>query len=564
MTMDGGTSTPLCRGAVIGLRGESREDAIRAHLATEDRIRGQSSMSQTITQTLVAVDAAEFEKRIRRQIESLAYLPTAVAVAMKFMELGSNLDAEPGDYAKIIGADSSLSAKLLALANSPYFGVRNRVTTVRNAVNLLGLGTIRTIAISYCMAGLHNDLRLTRTESRRFWEASLCKAVAARCYAAKLEPSLADEAFVAGLFEDFAAPVIYAVAREPYMAILTNRSISARDQLEEERNMLGLDHTEVGRILAQKLNLPEIFVDSVAFHHNSERLNELLLHKVTAQAVQVSALFPHLLEAWNQEDADELCRGIDSGPLAGKLTSAEFLQEVQASVDEYYHYFDQGGGMETRLADLLIQTAREGADHTEHLVRTVHQMMQDTASMGFEMSQLIRSNSQLMDKATRDQLTGLLNREGFSSAADRLLDQSARYSTGFALAFFDIDHFKRYNDVYGHQFGDRVLTSIAACLKEGIREQDLAARMGGDEFTLLLGDCEESDARGRLERILARAAATFVGRADDKVRPTLSAGLVCVRPSDTRHSLHTLIERADQLMYQSKQAGGNRMHYGTI
>jgi two-component system, cell cycle response regulator len=513
---------------------------------------------------VAAAGPAGFERLIRERIESLAYLPTAVAVAMKLMQLGSNPEAEPSDYAKIISADSSLSAKLLALANSPYFGVRNRITTVRNAVNLLGLGTIRTMTISYCMAGLHNDLRLTRTESRRFWEAALCKAVAARCYAARLEPSLADEAFVAGLFEDLAAPVMYSVAREPYMTILTNRSTDIRAQLETERDLLGLDHTEVGRILAQKLGLPEVFVDTVAFHHNCGRLNELLQHKVTAQAVHVSALFPHILDAWNQGDADELCREIDGGPLAGRLTSSEFLQEVQVSVDEYYHYFEQSGGMETRLADLLIQTAREGADHMEHLVRTVHQMMRETASMGVEMSQLIESNTQLKDKVTRDPLTGLLNREGFSTDAERLMEQSARYATGFAVAYFDIDHFKRYNDVYGHQFGDRVLTSVAVCLKEGIREQDLVARLGGDEFALLLGDCEEAEARGRLERILARVASTSVGRLDDKVQPTLSAGLLLVRASSARHSLHSLIEQADQLMYQSKQAGGNRVHCGVI
>ncbi len=507
---------------------------------------------------------AAFEKQIRQRIDSLAYLPTAVAVAMKFMQLGSSLDAEPSDYAKIIGADSSLSAKLLALANSPYFGVRNRVTTVRHAVNLLGLGTIRTMAVSYCMAGLHNDLRLTRAESRRFWEASLCKAVAARCLAARLEPALAEEAFVAGLFEDFAAPVMYAIAKQPYMDILTDRSNDARTQLEKERDLLGLDHTEVGRILAQKLELPEVFVDTIAFHHNRERLNELLQHKVTAQAVHVSAIFPHMLDTWNQNDADEVCREIEGGALAGKLTSAAFLKEVQATVDEYYQYFEQGGGMETRLADLLIQTAREGADHTERLVRTVHQMMQDTASMGFEMNQLIQSNTQLRDKATRDQLTGLLNRDGFFADAERLLEQSARYGTGFALAYFDIDHFKRYNDVYGHQFGDRVLTTIAICLKEGIRDQDLAARVGGDEFTLLLGDCEEAEARSRIERILAQAAATSVGRSEDKMRPTLSAGLLCVRPGDTQRSLHDLLEQADRLMYQSKQSGGNRMHSGVI
>jgi HD-like signal output (HDOD) protein len=80
-------------------------------------------------------------QQLQARIDSLSYLPTAAAVAMKFVELGQNPNAEPGDYAQIIGADSSLSTKLLALANSSWAGVRNQVTTVRMAVNLLGLGT---------------------------------------------------------------------------------------------------------------------------------------------------------------------------------------------------------------------------------------------------------------------------------------------------------------------------------------------------------------------------------------------------------------------------------------
>ena len=89
-------------------------------------------------------------------------------------------EAGPGEYAKIICSDSALSSKLLSLANSSWFGVRNQVTKPLMAINLLGLGTVRTLAISYCLTGLHNNLGLSADESRTFWTASLSKAVAAR------------------------------------------------------------------------------------------------------------------------------------------------------------------------------------------------------------------------------------------------------------------------------------------------------------------------------------------------------------------------------------------------
>lgn len=514
--------------------------------------------------TTCMADAAGLEKQIRTRIESLSYLPTTMAVAVKFMRLRADAEAGPNDYAKVISADSSLSTKLLALANSPWFGVRNRVTTVRHAVNLLGLGTVRTMAISYCMAGLHNELRLTREESRRFWEASLFKAVAARCCAAKIAPAVAEEAFVAGLLEDLAVPLMYAVAKEQYIAILSDPLIDIRTQLRKERELFHLDHTEVGRILAQKLDLPEIFVDVIAFHHNHDRLRELLAQDATACAIHAAALFPHLLDAWNHQDTEELCRAIDEGVVSGKTTSAAFVQEVQNGAHAYYRYFDEAGGTETQIADLMIATARENADNTEHLIRAVHQLMADTANMNLEMSQLIQHNTKLQDKATRDQLTGLLNREALVAQADRILEQSARYRTGLALAYLDIDRFKHFNDTYGHAFGDRMLVSIAACLKAALREHDLAARVGGDEFVLLLHDCGETEARETLEKILARVAATSIGRSCDHVQASLSAGLVCVRASGSPQSLQNLIEQADELMYQSKQAGGNRVHSKVI
>ncbi|MGQ9651304.1 MAG: sensor domain-containing diguanylate cyclase [Phycisphaerae bacterium] len=516
-------------------------------------------MSQMTISAAVGNAPTTLEQQIRTRIESLSHLPTTVAVAMKLVELRNNPDAEPSEYAKVIGADASLSAKLLALANSPWFGIRNKITTVRNAINLLGLGTVRTMAISYCMAGLHNELRLSRNESRRFWETCLCKAVAARCCAQKLNHAVAEEAFVAGLFEDLAVPVMYSVARQQYLAILADPACDVQSQLQREHDLFHLDHTEFGRILAQKLELPEVFVDAIAFHHDRKRLKTFLTNEATAQALHIAALFPHILDAWNAQDANELCCIIDETEGLNDTGPTAFLQEVQNGIDEYYRFFDEGGRLDKQLSDLLIQTAKEGSENTEHLVKTVHRLMQEAASAGLQMNQLIDRNTTLTDKTTRDQLTNLLNREGFAASAEQILAKASRYGNSFAVAFFDIDRFKAFNDTYGHQFGDRVLTSIAQCFTTFTRKQDIKARVGGDEFILLLPDCGQAEAQDTVKRLLEQVAAAPIGRHTDQAQATLSAGLLYVTPSHTQHPLEGLIDAADKLMYESKQAGGNRI-----
>ena len=102
-----------------------------------------------ITQTTIKTprrDTAEsLERRVRQHIESLSYLPSSSAVAMKFVELGQDLDSEPREYARVIGSDPALSAKILCLVNSSWFAVRQNVTSVAQAVNLLGLGRRRAL-----------------------------------------------------------------------------------------------------------------------------------------------------------------------------------------------------------------------------------------------------------------------------------------------------------------------------------------------------------------------------------------------------------------------------------
>lgn len=504
-------------------------------------------------------DGAALEQRIRAKIESLSYLPTTAAVAMKFIELGKNPDAEPADYAKVISADSSLSSKLLALANSPWFGVRNKVTSVKLAINLLGLGTVRTLAISYCMAGLHNGLRLKPADSRMFWEASLCRATAARHCAMLLEPATADEAFVSGMFQDFALPIMYAVAAEPMLEILKDPKITRQQQLQRERGLCRLDHTEIGRILAQKMELPEVFVDSVAFHHHLDKLTDFLEKESLGKAIYASSLFPPLLQAWNRQDADELCRFLVENCQVKADGVGTFFSKVQEEFNQLYRHFEDTGNSGSRLADLLVEAAKEEADYTTALVRTVNELMQDAAKMGVEVSQLMQAHNKLEDKAQRDPLTGLLNRDGLSLRAVDLLAMAARYKIGFAVAFFDVDKFKSINDELGHEFGDRALKLIAERITEVTRQQDVAARLGGDEFVMMVYDCREADAIQIVQRILDHIAAQPIGKGKRTAKISLSAGFLYVEPSNVTRELDTLLSEADKLMYLAKQSGGNRI-----
>lgn len=519
-------------------------------------------MSQTIAKIEPVNAPDNLERQIRARIDSLSYLPTTAAVAMKFVELGKKPEAEPSEYAKVISADTSLSSKILALANSSWAGVRNKVTNVRTAVNLLGLGTVRTLAISYCMTGLHNELRLSPEESHMFWESSLCKAVVAKKYASLFDPKVGDEAFVAGLFQDFAITVMYSAGREQFLAILRDPDANIQGQLRKEREAFRMDHAEVGRMVAQKLELPDFYIDAVAFHHSYDKLIEFIESEPVADAVYISSLFPHMLNVWHRDDASALRAFLQEHAPSTDIDM--YLGEVQKEFDQTYGFFHEGGAPDTRLTELLENVTREVADRTTELVGTVNELMHQAASMGKEMNELLKQQDNLQDKTIRDPLTGALNREGFTAQANELLAKAARYGIGFAVAYLDIDGFKRVNDEFGHEFGDLALKSVVAEMTDALPPNHLFGRMGGDEFVLLLNECSQKDAEKIVECIISNVAKQPVNKRGQSAQIYVSAGMLYVRASSREHQLDAVVNAADKLMYHAKRAGGNQAATRTL
>jgi diguanylate cyclase (GGDEF)-like protein/PAS domain S-box-containing protein len=173
-----------------------------------------------------------------------------------------------------------------------------------------------------------------------------------------------------------------------------------------------------------------------------------------------------------------------------------------------------------------------------------------------DISERRRREEALATLAATDMLTGLPNRRSFMASLDAALNESCcRSGPHSILLMADIDHFKRVNDTYGHLVGDTVLQHVAHMLRQGLRQQDSAGRIGGEEFTVLLHSISVEEGLALANRIRQVLADTPASTSAGSIPVTISMGLVVLDGSDATRSL----SRADEALYAAKNAGRNRV-----
>lgn len=176
----------------------------------------------------------------------------------------------------------------------------------------------------------------------------------------------------------------------------------------------------------------------------------------------------------------------------------------------------------------------------------------------FRLSWDLEQARGLADELARtDELTGINNRRAFTDLGEQELQEARRYDRPLALVAFDIDRFKAINDTFGHAAGDRVLHAIGTELRRVVRAPDIAGRLGGEEFAVLLPETDETKALLFAERLRADFAALAVSYDNTTIRFTCSFG-VATRTEDLK-ALDALLNRADGAMYRAKDAGRNRV-----
>jgi len=197
--------------------------------------------------------------------------------------------------------------------------------------------------------------------------------------------------------------------------------------------------------------------------------------------------------------------------------------------------------------DIGVSTARR-AQMVESRLRSTNRRLE-------------RINAELHDLALRDPLTGIANRRAFDQVAARMWERARLEGTPSAVLWLDVDAFKKYNDRYGHDAGDVVLTRVAHALAATFqRTDDMVARVGGEEFAVLIVGCTREDAQRQAARAVVAVRRLDIehleGRAEDRV--TVSIGLWSGVPKPAV-PFATVAKRADEALYAAKQLGGHRV-----
>ncbi|MFC3282386.1 biofilm regulation diguanylate cyclase SiaD [Litchfieldella rifensis] len=231
----------------------------------------------------------------------------------------------------------------------------------------------------------------------------------------------------------------------------------------------------------------------------------------------------------------------------------------EALEDLYRHHLEEKERLERliSISDTYQRYAREDELSARQRYDKALKRQAKLSRISDRYQQLMREhNLALKQDSTHDPLTGLPNRRLFGERLKQEAKCAKRHPQSYTLAMLDIDHFKRINDRHGHDVGDQVLVAIAHVMRQELRDYDLCARWGGEEFLLLLADTQLEEAHAIVDRLRQRLSEIPITVGDMTLSITASAGLSEHRNGE--NPLEETLHRADQALLRAKRSGRDR------
>lgn len=263
-----------------------------------------------------------------------------------------------------------------------------------------------------------------------------------------------------------------------------------------------------------------------------------------AQNSNFFSLFPEIDRPW-------FSRKVESVATLG--TPAFTVWEQRPYLLRFKSYQPITGQEEFMYQNTTLLPLRSPDNRINHICLVIY----DVTDVATNRHQIQAANAQLQLLSSTDRLTGLYNRGHWEASLKAAYARHQRYGNALSLVMLDIDHFKRVNDTYGHQAGDKVIEQVARLLHEHVRESDVAGRYGGEEFGVVLSDTDSAGGQIFAERLRKAVEASLVQYNGQDIRFTVSLGVADLSQPANDHA--ELIARADQALYTSKKTGRNRV-----
>lgn len=471
-------------------------------------------------------------------------LPALPGIAIRILEETRNPETPLKKLADTLSTDPPLSAKVLNVVNSPFFGLSRQITNLPHAVNLLGEESLKYIALSFSLVSLFRGDK-TDFDYSGFWRDSLACAVICRLVSRALGQSDAEDMYFLGLIHNIGILAMVQSRPGPYgMVVKKARADNVAVHITENE-ILGCNHMEVGARLIEAWGLPEIFFLPVRHHHYPENIS------AAPENEQIRTKIVHL--------ADEICHFLHSGEKA--LNLAMVHQRIKDyGMDEKIDLETIAGQACRQLEPLLPLFDIKGHSSMDY-AQILEDSKKEMYRLSFDLTKKIRKQQQVIDNlsvlASQDGLTGLKNYKSFKENLARELASTRRYGYTSVLGVADLDAFKALNDKYGHVAGDHVLKEISRFFMKSTRASDVVFRCGGEEFAFILPRTRLKEGYRSLDRLRRNLANLEIEYQGEILSVTMSVGVTAIFPTSDL-SETDFLRQADKAMYSAKNEGKNR------
>jgi diguanylate cyclase (GGDEF)-like protein len=489
--------------------------------------------------------------------ETNVSIPAPPAALAKVIRIAGDPDRSLRDLGRVCSQDPGLTIELLRVANSArYSAPGQRIRNVPQAVVKLGARAVRAHSITYSIRAAVTAVGTGGLDAKLFWEDSLRRAAAAQILAEISGYEDPFEAFALGLTQDLGTLLL--AVRLPHLgeAIQGLREKPGSARLESERVLTGRSHTEE----FEHARLAEILPEEIAFaviHHHNPPDDETRVARLTRLGY-LADLLADVVQAHPKglviERATEMIQksGIEQ-PLEALVDHmAKRLVDLAEELDIRVGAQPSLGEVMVEAQNAMLQLAQQQEEQTSALEAQLRAKEEETRV-------LEESNRRLMHMASKDTLTELDNRRMFNRALQSALEDAVKQFSPASILIVDVDHFKRVNDTYGHPAGDAVLRALARRMEGALRTVDKVARLGGEEFGVLLPNSTPAGGRMVAERIRMAIEASPVPTDEGPVACTVSIGGTTLDPDRVPRTRDELIKQADQALYLAKNTGRNQV-----
>jgi len=252
------------------------------------------------------------------------------------------------------------------------------------------------------------------------------------------------------------------------------------------------------------------------------------------------------------------------GDKAENIMGKKDTEILSKEIAEHFYQSDKQV-FETNKKQVIEETTHDEDGNTFHYISTkvpFNQPDKLPALIGFssDVTELFKLKEEFKKLANTDPLTNLYNRRFFTEQTEKEYHRAKRYSLSLTAMTIDIDHFKYINDKFGHPAGDQVLIEVAKQLKNSLRKIDILARIGGEEFSILLPETSATDGLKLAERLrIEQSDLSIIGDWQGEIKLSVSIGVSSFLSDD--ESFNTMFSRADQALYQAKNYSRNKVMY---